>query len=207
LKTFWKDSLFDRLEALARQYNAVIRYQEDGAGPHRCNIYRAFIADEFAARGWMYAPQPGQSPIVNVSDACIFPTMSKQISQQQLIKFGPRVLRADELIAEVERAWLILPLSTIARSFAGHHQIVCAILDAEGGNNFLRDNTGLHFGVRKTYVNTEDGVEELCHTYYTEGEPSEFLAREGLTFDPPSLQECFDNGGTLSCQEMAALFK
>ena len=45
----------------------------------------------------------------------------------------------------------------MAKSFAAHHQIVCAILDYEGDNDFLHEKGGLSFGIRRAFCQSEEG--------------------------------------------------
>lgn len=44
-----------------------------------------------------------------------------------------------------KKSWNAMPLSTIARAYAGHHQIVNAIIQNKGGYEFLHTKGGLHF--------------------------------------------------------------
>ena len=62
----------------------------------------------------------------------------------------------------VKKSWNNMPLSTIARAYAGHHQVVNAIIHNNGGNEFLHTKGGLHFGVRKYFLPCEDGSGVQC---------------------------------------------
>ena len=69
-------------------------------------------------------------------------------------------------------AWNEMPLSTIARAYAGHVQIVTAVLEFEGDiPAFTRGAGSLHNGVRKTYVSTHEGVVILEAAIPTELDP------------------------------------
>ena len=46
---------------------------------------------------WLLFNQPFHSPVTNVHDACIFPMMSKQVSNQQALAFGSRIMKGEEL--------------------------------------------------------------------------------------------------------------
>jgi len=48
-------------------------------------------------------------------------------------------------------------MAALARAYSDHHQIVCAMLESNGGNDYLRERKGLNFGVRKAFMTTEDG--------------------------------------------------
>ena len=54
-----------------------------------------------------------------------------------------------------------MALPTIARSFASHMQTVAAIVDCNGTNDFMPEKGHGHYGVRKAYVETDDG-EGVC---------------------------------------------
>lgn len=155
---------YAKLAAMAlhtRQHNAIIRWQCDGAGPHRDDVLNAWLMEEFAARNWHFKFQPPNSPLTNTKDAQIFPALSKRVSQRQSLASGNHVLTMDEIWSHAEAAWNDLPEADIARSFMSHHQIVNAILEHEGSNSFVRERGGLHFNVRKHYVQTADGMELL----------------------------------------------
>jgi hypothetical protein len=68
-----------------------------------------------------------------------------------------------------------LPLETIARAYAGHHQIVNAIADCEGGDDFVRKQGGLHCVFRKhcvPYFANDEATEpcgvEMLESYDTD---------------------------------------
>ena len=109
-------------------------------------------------RGWLLFNQPPQSPITNVHDACIFPMMSKAVSTEQSITFSSRLLKGEQLNQTVRKVWND-ERNTVAmsRAFAGHHQIVCAILQNNGDNSYLSRKGGLSFGIRKNFVCDEEG--------------------------------------------------
>lgn len=144
-----------RLEDVARQVfqltgkSIVIRYQMDGAGPHRCNVLLTRLQEEFDIRGWILKFQPSQSPLTNIKDACIFPAMSKEVTAEQGLSHGSHVLETEQLWTLVKKCWEDFPLDTIARAYSGHHQIVNAIAKCEGGDEFAREHQGLHCGIRK----------------------------------------------------------
>ena len=62
------------------------------------------------------------------------------------------VLEGEALWTIICSAWDKLPEETIARSYAGHHQLVCAIVDCKGGDDFVRAKNGLSFGIHKHAV-------------------------------------------------------
>jgi hypothetical protein len=152
----------ERLGVLAQEIGAhsgkrvVVRYQMDGAGPHRDGKLLAFLDEELGARGWHLKFQPPNSPITNVKDACIFPSLSKRISAEQGLSNGGRLFSPDQLWEAIQVCWKAFPLDVIARSYIMHHQVVNAIASCEGSDQFLRDKSYFHANVRKCCVSTVD---------------------------------------------------
>jgi hypothetical protein len=131
----------------------------DGAGPHRDHRLLAFLDEELGARGWHLKFQPPNSPITNVKDACIFPSLSKRISAEQGLSNGGRLYSKDQLWEAIKVAWSSFPLDTIGRSYIMHHQVVNAIASCKGSDDFLREKSYFHANVRKCCVSTmENGV-------------------------------------------------
>ena len=92
-------------------------------------------------------PQPSQSPILN-TDACIFPALSKRVTEAQDIAKG-----SIELALEGEEIWQFAkqacdnsPDHVIAKSYAQHHQFVNAIFHDKGGDDFTHEENALHVG-------------------------------------------------------------
>ena len=132
--------------------------QEDGAGLHTDKTYLARMKELFDERDWLLFNQPSQSPITNVHDACIFPMMSKSASKSQALVFGSQLSKGEELNKTVMNVYNNKDhLPAIARAFAGHNQIVCAIIENNGDNNYLSKRKGLSFGIRRCYITDEEG--------------------------------------------------
>ena len=144
------------LDRIARKYESenpgkklIVVGQFDGAGPHQDRKLNQYMESCFATRDWIIKFQPSQSPLTNVKDASIFPAMSKIVTAQQ----GGRPLHSsDELWNAVKNVWDSFPNETIARAYTSHHQIVNAIHQCKGGDEFAKEKNGLHFGVRKLCV-------------------------------------------------------
>ena len=98
--------------------------------------------------------------MTNVHDACIFPQMSRAVSNIQASHFNCRLLRGEELHSAVQKVWHDRHnLLAMSRAFAANHQIVCAILHYKGGNKYLSDRGGLHYyGIRRTYIAESNGM-------------------------------------------------
>ena len=83
---------------------------------------------------------------------------SKAVSREQGLSFGGRLIRGEELHETVKKVWNDKSnLPALAKAYSAHHQIVYAILDSNGGNDYLRKRKGLSFGMRKAFMTTEDG--------------------------------------------------
>jgi hypothetical protein len=161
LKKYFEDVMLPRLDDLAREHGCVVRFQWDGAGPHTEAGLVKYLQSEFDRRGWMLACQCSQTPPVNVQDACIFPSLSKSQSKAQAMATGKRCLREEEIWEASKAAFDRMALPTIARSYASHMQVVAAIVDCNGTNDFMREKGHGHYGVRKAFVETDDG-EGVC---------------------------------------------
>jgi len=154
----WKETELPALDTAAQKMQTttgkrvVIRYQWDGARPHVDGKLTEYIRDEFDKRGWILIPQPANSPLTNAKDAALFPAMSKDVTAEQGLMNGSYVLEGEQLWQYIKRVWETMKLTTIARTYAGHHQIVNAIVKCKGKDDFAKDHKGLHCGIRKMYV-------------------------------------------------------
>ena len=164
LKAHFRDTLFGKLEqavADAEESNGgwavVVDWAWDGAGPHTHQQLATYLGDEFSRRGWIYGHQPSQSPVTNIHDQCIFPSMSKHVSTESAVRHGKRCLREEEIWSVSSRVWETMPLTTIARAFSSQPQVQAAVIASKGGNEFLRGSGQGHYGVRKAYVECPGG--------------------------------------------------
>jgi hypothetical protein len=151
LKTWCQEVETPRLDALAQRRSfelggvdiIIMRYQWDSAGPHQDKTLIKFLQYEFSKRGWLFMCQPSQSPLTNVKDACIFPALSKKVSEeQQGLSHGSLLLEGEKLWDVCRKVWDEFPEETIARAYAGHHQIFNAIYVEEGGDKFQQVKGG-----------------------------------------------------------------
>jgi hypothetical protein len=162
LKTWFQEVEIPRLaDALAQRrlfelggVGIIMRYQWDSAGPHQDKTLIKFLQYEFSKRGWLFVCQPSQSPLTNVKDACIFPALSKKVAKEQGLSNGSLSLEGEKLWDVCRKVWDEFPEETIARAYAGHHQIGDAIYAEEGGDKFQQVKGGLHYGIRKAFVPT-----------------------------------------------------
>ena len=116
----------------------IIVKQEDNAGPHGKKKYIDEMYHAFwVLRGWILFNQPSQSAATNVHDACIFPMLSKHVSKLQALFYNACLLKGEELYSCVKEAWEDRKNRVaMARAFAGHPQIVSAILKYNFCTNF-----------------------------------------------------------------------
>ena len=83
---------------------------------------------------------------------------SKYFRREQGLNYGSRLLKADELLKSVMKIWVDeRNLPAISRSFSGHCQMIVAILDNKGGNNYLSERGGISFGIHKCFMTSSEG--------------------------------------------------
>ena len=131
------------------QFNCVVRFQSDGAPAHKEGTLESDMIAEFSGRGWSWTIQSPQSPMVNTWDASLFPCLSKMVSKQQSI-LAVAVLIEKEILRLSKKCYEELKPSTIARAFAAHHQVVCAVRQHGGSNGFWRRAAGFTSGSAST---------------------------------------------------------
>ena len=168
--------------------------QEDGAGLHTNATYLKGKRALFDDRDWLIFNQPSQSPTLNVHDFTIFPAMSKAVSREQALVYGSRVMKGEELNKAVTSVFDDRDnLPAMSRGFAGHHQVVCSVLEHAGDNSYLKEKRGTSFGVRRHFIENEerdgvDGVISIDIPEYDQSMGERFLARRAarqLRYLPP----------------------
>ncbi len=180
-----------------------VKYQIDGAGCHTDKKFQAYLEGYMNRNGWIFAFQPSQSPITNVHDSCIFPSLSKRVTKEQGILKGSKQLNGEELWKVVKYTWEKLPNQVISRAFIGHHQIVCSLLHHHGDNTYLHEKDGLHFGVTKCYVDQEDDDNVIL---MTNPPINPKTGRIGLKYIPPDVSD-LPIKNLLSYQQLQFLIK
>ena len=208
LLQFYKDTIIPALEEkivnkLSENgtVKVVIVKQEDNAGLHKEKNYVYQLGEEFKKRDWIIFNQPPLSPALNVHDSCIFPLMSKQVSAEQAVLFGNRVLVGEELNRTIMSVWNNDDnLCSISRAFIHHTQVVNSVLHYNGGNDYLHKRNGLHFGVRRTFLNDEDGEGVTLFDHAPENESETNIGQamndrkeRGLRFEVPDVRKLYDN--------------
>ena len=101
----------------------------------------------------MFVFQPAQSPITNVNDAMIFPSLSKRVSKETN---GTMLLQKEDIVKTVERVVANMDPYTVGRCWAAHPFIVGDMLAHKGTNSFLRQSGALSFGIRKSFFELTD---------------------------------------------------
>jgi hypothetical protein len=216
LKKFFEETELPKLDEVAARLEAdtgkriVIRYQMDGAGPHKDGKLVNYLESEFDDRGWILKFQPANSPITNVKDACIFPAMSKRVTEAQGLTKGSHVLEGEELWSLVTDCYHNLPHETIARAYLGHHQMVNAIARDLGKDDFARERGGLHCGIRNCCIpyfdsdnsTTPCGVEVVQSL---ETDVNEEMEQKQLKYPTPDVS-ALKMEDYLSVQELGVLF-
>lgn len=188
--------IVDRFSNNGRRAVIIVK-QEDSAGPHQNKNYVKEMNALFQERGWILFNQPSQSPMTNVHDACIFPMMSKCLSKIQAVDYYARILKGEELHDAVMKVWNDHKHTVaMSRAFAGHSQVVCAILENNGDNNYLSEKKGLSFGIRKMFVPDEDGtgiipvpLAPTCEGETAQGVLLSERSSRGLRYTPPDLRK------------------
>ena len=117
--------------------------QEDGAGCHNNVEYIKFKDKEFENRNWLRRSQSPQSPLFNVNDLFYFRKLSKEISAEQSLNYGTRVLKCEEIIKIVDKVWKSEEDAVVlSRGWMSHHQVVAAALEMKGDNEYLKKREG-----------------------------------------------------------------
>ena len=84
--------------------------------------------------------------MTNVHDVCIFPMMSKGVSSIQAVGYFAMILQGEKSHEAVVSVWNKLNnVVAISRVFAGHFQVVCAILKKNSDSNYLSDKKCMSF--------------------------------------------------------------
>ena len=107
------------------------------------------------------------------------------------------MLRDNQLHETVMKVWHNdKNRSAMARAFAAHHQIVCAILNNSGDNNYLSKKGRLSFGIWRIYQENEagDGIIVVDLAAQHENETAAGIIvnenrQRGLKYSAPDLRE------------------
>ena len=116
------------------------------------------------------------------------------MSREQALVYGSRVMKGEELNKAVTSVFDDRDnLPAMSRGFAGHHQVVCSVLEHAGDNSYLKEKRGTSFGVRRHFIENEerdgvDGVISIDIPEYDQSMGERFLARRAarqLRYLPP----------------------
>ena len=180
-------------ESEGGRFRVVFMEQEDGAGCHTSAEYQKFKEDEFTNRNWLRLRQSPQSPLFNVNDLFYFRKISTEISAEQSMCFGTRVMKCDEILKVVDKVWKSTDDAVaISRGWMSHYQVIAAAYEMKGYNAYLKQNNGLDFGIRYNfYPNRErTGVVKVVE-FENVTTPAEQIAneriRKGLKYKIPPI--------------------
>ena len=123
--------------------------------------------------------------------------MLKEVSKEQAISFGSTMLRQNQLHDTVLKVFNNnTHRYAMAKAFAAHPQIVCAIIEHDGDNNYLSEKSGLSFGIRCTYQCNEEGdgvhLIELAPQHENETAAAQIIRERrmrGLKYTPPRMND------------------
>ena len=122
------------------------------------------------------------------------------MSNTQAVNCGNRVMRGEEIHKIVTECFYDEENKVaMARAYAGHHQIVRAIIHHEGGNEYLK--RGMHFGVRNNYTANpdNDGVELIELAPEREEDTAQHqILNTGLKHPKPDINELLTKYGHLN---------
>lgn len=161
-----------KLKELAQQIESetgkrvVIRDSWDNATPHTEKVLQIAIKERNDETGWLWVVQPPNSPLTNTCDAGFFPALAKVVTAMQGLNNRGLYLPTERLWELLQQAWNEYPEEKIARLFVGQTQVAAAILQCNGGDEFVQQKNGLSYNVRKVcqplMKNDEDYARNLA---------------------------------------------
>ena len=142
LKLFKEEGVL-AMDALAQQLTTptektiVMVKHWDNATPHMCKTLKKWMKKEFYTRGWELRNQPPNSPITNTTDSAMFPSMAKILTAYQAMHNWSHYRQGEVLWRGIQHVYNNYPLSTLSRGYMHHAQLANAIIDCEGGDEFV----------------------------------------------------------------------
>jgi len=100
-------------------------------------------------------------PHMNNLDLAVFPAMSKRHTTM-LRESLKSCAKPDAIWNAARQVWNDLPSSSIARGFILAYRVAGKVIENNGGNKFLHDNS-FHAGVRSDFYNTDTGVKPVVY--------------------------------------------
>ena len=191
LTTWAEEEIMPALEDLSRKVETEsgcrvhVRGQWDNASPHKEKKLVRLLDALFGERGWVFTTQPPNTPMSNIKDAAIFPSMAKEASATQGWLYGGQYLHTDKLWEVMQQVWENYDYQKIARAYVHHAQVAAAMYDCKGGHEFVQEHKGLSFGVRKVcrpdFGDAEEGNERVMDL--SSLEPRELLQAKGVVVE------------------------
>jgi hypothetical protein len=101
--------------------------------------------------------------------------------------------------------WGDFPVETLARAYAGHHQIINGIFRDKGGDTFAQEKNGLHCGIRMVYLpkyaSEDPGEDEKPIRVEVYDCPDEVGGIRQLKYTTPELnEEMIERSGDYLCR-------
>jgi hypothetical protein len=100
-------------------------------------------------------------PHMNVLKLSVFPGMSRWHCRLERDRGSLHVLKEDKIWAAAKNVWHEPPSCKIASGFVQAHRIAQKVVNASGGNEFLRNklfDDGIHCDVCKGFNKTTNGL-------------------------------------------------
>jgi hypothetical protein len=86
--------------------------------------------------------QPPNSPLTNTCDAGFFPALAKVVTGMQGLNNRGLYLTTEKLWELLQKGWNEYPEEKIARLFVHQTQVAAAILQCNGGDEFVQERNG-----------------------------------------------------------------
>ena len=103
---------------------------------------------------------------------CLFPALAKVVTAMQGLNNRGLYLSTEKLWELLQKGWDQYPVEKIARLFLHQTQIAAAILECNGGDDFVKERNGLSYGVRKVTQPLMEGDEDYTPNLATMEAPT-----------------------------------
>ena len=89
-------------------------------------------------RNWLIRRQSPQSPLFNVNDLFYFRKISKEISAEQSMSFGTRLMKCEEILKVVDKVWKSKDDAVaISRGWMSHYQVIAEAYEIKDDHKYL----------------------------------------------------------------------
>lgn len=112
---------------------------------------RTEIKERNDERGWLWNAAPPNNPLTSYE--CVrcglFPALAKAVTAMQGLNNRSLYLTTEKLWELLQKGWDEYPVEKIARLFIHLTQVAAAILECNGGDDFVKERNVLSYGFRK----------------------------------------------------------